>query len=51
MKLEVNREKRVKKSEGNDMLVYATPEVISPEPVPHDEVVLVANGESAPICQ
>ena len=27
------------------MLTYATPEVISPEPVPHDEVVLVANGD------
>jgi hypothetical protein len=41
----VNEERRTEHIEGDDMSSYAIPEVVSPEPVAQNEVVLVANGD------
>ena len=41
----VNGKKRTETSKGDQMLKYATPEIVSPKPVAQNEVVLVANGD------
>ena len=42
---EINDKKCNQYIEGNEMSSYAIPEVVSPEPVAQNEVVLVANGD------
>ncbi len=42
---EFNFEKQTENSEGDEMSTYAIPEVVGPEPVAQDEVILVANGD------
>ena len=42
---EINYENATETVEGDEMASYAIPEVVSPEPVAQDEVILVANGD------